>query len=102
MVFISQTGRLLRGLVRLSCRYPALTVALSVLLGALGLWYTLHELSFRTSGRDLLPEHAGYVVRYTEYKKEFGESHTSSFSSIVTGRSPKPLPSTRIWAHFRS
>ncbi|HLC41604.1 MAG TPA: MMPL family transporter [Methylomirabilota bacterium] len=73
MVFISQTGRLLRGLVRLSCRYPALTVALSVLLGALGLWYTLHELSFRTSGRDLLPEHAGYVVRYTEYKKEFGE-----------------------------
>jgi hopanoid biosynthesis associated RND transporter like protein HpnN len=73
VVFISQTGRLLRQLVRLSCRYPALTVALSVLLGALGLWYTLHELSFRTSGRDLLPEQAGYVVRYTEYKKEFGE-----------------------------
>ena len=33
---------------------------------------------------------------------EFGESHTSSFSSILMGWSPKLLPSMRMWAHLRS
>src|SRR5207248_625560 len=33
---------------------------------------------------------------------EFGESHTSSFSSTLSGTSPNAWPSTRMWAHLRS
>ena len=33
---------------------------------------------------------------------EFGESHTSSFISTVSGTSPNAWPSTRMWAHLRS
>ena len=33
---------------------------------------------------------------------EFGESHTSSFSSMLMGTSPKPVPSSRMCAHLRS
>jgi len=73
MIAISRTGRLLRRLVRLSCRRPAVTTAISLLLAVAGITYTLHTLSFRTSGRDLLPRNAGYVVRYNQYASEFGE-----------------------------
>jgi uncharacterized protein len=73
MITISRTGRQLRRLVRLSCRRPLLTTLLSVILAAAGVAYTLHALSFKTSGRDLLPKDAGYVVRYNQYAREFGE-----------------------------
>ena len=73
MIAISRTGRLLRRLVRLSCRRPILTTLLSLLLAAAGVTYTLHALTFKTSGRDLLPKDAGYVVRYNQYAREFGE-----------------------------
>jgi hypothetical protein len=33
---------------------------------------------------------------------EFGESHTSSFSSMLIGWSPNPRPSRRMCAHLRS
>ncbi len=33
---------------------------------------------------------------------EFGESQTSSFSSTLSGTSPKALPSRRMCAHLRS
>jgi hypothetical protein len=33
---------------------------------------------------------------------EFGESHTSSFASSVSGTSPKASPSSRMCAHLRS
>src|SRR3954453_10495558 len=33
---------------------------------------------------------------------EFGESHTSSFISTLSGTSPKAWPSTRMCAHLRS
>src|SRR5215470_10687967 len=69
----SRTGRLLRGLVRLSCRRPVLTALLSLILAVAGIAYTLHALTFKTSGRDLLPKDAGYVVRYNQYAREFGE-----------------------------
>jgi hopanoid biosynthesis associated RND transporter like protein HpnN len=49
------------------------TTAISLLLAVAGITYTLHTLSFRTSGRDLLPRNAGYVVRYNQYASEFGE-----------------------------
>jgi len=73
MIVISRTGRLLRRLVRLSCRRPLLTTALSLILAVAGVAYTLHALSFKTSGRDLLPKDAGYVVRYNQYARDFGE-----------------------------
>jgi hopanoid biosynthesis associated RND transporter like protein HpnN len=73
MIAISRTGRLLRRLVRLSCRRPVATTAISLLLAVAGITYTLHTLSFRTSGRDLLPRDAGYIVRYNQYAREFGE-----------------------------
>jgi hopanoid biosynthesis associated RND transporter like protein HpnN len=73
MIAISRTGRLLRRLVRVACARPVLTVALSVALAALGIAYTLHALTFKTSGRDVLPQNASYVKRYVEYARDFGE-----------------------------
>jgi len=73
MIAISRTGRTLRRLVRLSCRRPGVTVAISVLLAAAAVAYTAHALTFKTSTRALLPQDAGYVARYAEYAKEFGE-----------------------------
>ena len=73
MIVISRTGRILRRVVRLSCRRPAVTVAISLLLAAVAIAYTAHSLTFKTSTRALLPQNAGYVARYTEYTKEFGE-----------------------------
>jgi hopanoid biosynthesis associated RND transporter like protein HpnN len=49
------------------------TVAISLLLAAAAVAYTAHALTFKTSTRALLPQDAGYVVRYAEYAKEFGE-----------------------------
>src|SRR4029450_6293372 len=48
MVAISRTGRLLRRLVRLSCRRPLVTTAISLLLAAAGGTDTLHTLSLGT------------------------------------------------------
>src|SRR5262247_954603 len=73
MISISLVGRVLRQLVRVTCRRPWLTIACSLLLGFLGVGYALHALTFKTSTRSLLPAHAGYVVRYDEYAAEFGE-----------------------------
>ncbi|MEX2224793.1 MAG: MMPL family transporter [Candidatus Rokuibacteriota bacterium] len=73
MIAISRTGRVLRRLVRLSCRRPAVTVAIALLLAALSIAYTTHALTFKTSTRALLPQDAGYVIRYAEYAREFGE-----------------------------
>jgi hypothetical protein len=73
MVAISRTGRLLRRLVRLSCRRPGVTVAISLLLAVVSVAYTVQALTFKTSTRSLLPQDAGFVVRYAEYAKEFGE-----------------------------
>jgi uncharacterized protein len=73
MIAISRTGRVLRRLVRLSCRRPAVTVAIALLLAAVAVAYTTYALTFKTSARALLPQDAGYVLRYGEYAKEFGE-----------------------------
>ena len=73
MIVISRTGRLLRRLVRLSCRRPVVTTVISLLLAVAGVTYTVRTLTFGTSGRDLLPRDAGYIVRYNQYAREFGE-----------------------------
>src|SRR5262249_27798148 len=73
MTAISRTGRLLSRLARASCRRPLLTLVLSLLFAAAGIAYTLHALTFKTSGRDVLPQSAPYVKRYIEYARDFGE-----------------------------
>jgi hopanoid biosynthesis associated RND transporter like protein HpnN len=73
MIAISRTGRELRRLVRISCRHPLLTVVISLLLAAAALAYTVHALTFKTSGRDVLPQDAPYVKRYIQYARDFGE-----------------------------
>ena len=73
MITISKTGRLLRQLVRVSCARPWLTVLLSLALAVAGVFYTLHALTFKTSGRDVLPQSAPYVKRYVEIARDFGE-----------------------------
>jgi len=40
---------------------------------AVGVAHTLHALTFKTSMRALLPQDAGYVARYAEYARDFGE-----------------------------
>jgi hopanoid biosynthesis associated RND transporter like protein HpnN len=73
MIAISRTGRLLRRLVRVSCRRPYVTVGLSLVLAALSIAVTVQSLRFKTSGRDVLPQNAGYVQKYVEYARDFGE-----------------------------
>lgn len=73
MIAISRTGRMLRRLVRASCRRPYLTVGLSLALAVLGVAVTVDGLRFKTSGRDVLPQNAGYVQKYVEYARDFGE-----------------------------
>jgi hopanoid biosynthesis associated RND transporter like protein HpnN len=69
----STTGRVLRRLVRVACRRPALTVILSLALAAAGVGYTVAALTFKTSGRDLLPPGQRYAVLFEEYARDFGE-----------------------------
>src|SRR4026209_771543 len=73
MVALSRTGPLPPRLVRLSCPRPIFTVGIALLLAAISVFYTVHALTFRTSTRALLPQNAGFVQRYGEYAKEFGE-----------------------------
>ncbi len=73
MITISRTGRVLRQLVRLSGRRPLITLLVSLVLAAAGVAYTLHALTFKTSGRDVLPQNASYVKRHVEYARDFGE-----------------------------
>jgi uncharacterized protein len=85
MIAISRTGRLLRRLVRVSCARPILTVALSVALAVTGLLYTVSALTFKTSGRDVLPQNASYVKRYVEIARDFGE--LEDFVVVIEARS---------------
>src|SRR5262249_7290110 len=73
MMPISRPGSLLRRLVRTCCARPVVTVVVSLALAALGIAYTLTTLTFKTSGRDVLPQNAPYVKRYVEIARDFGE-----------------------------
>jgi uncharacterized protein len=69
----SRTARLLRRLVRHSCRRPRVTLLLAVLLAAGSVVYALTTLTFATSTRALLPRNQPYIERYVQYDREFGE-----------------------------
>jgi hopanoid biosynthesis associated RND transporter like protein HpnN len=90
---ISKTGRSLRGLTRAACRYPVLTVALSLLVGGLSLAYTVHALRFETSTRALLPRGRDYVIRAEQYDKDFAEPE-----DIVVVVEAGPFEAARMYA----
>lgn len=81
------TGHLLRHLVRLSVRFPVLTVLLSSLLTASSLVYTIAALTFETSNLSLLPPGQRYAQRYAEYREEFGK--LNDIVVVVEGRHPE-------------
>jgi hopanoid biosynthesis associated RND transporter like protein HpnN len=68
----TQTGRVLRGVVRLSCARPKITVLLAILLAGISVAYAIRHLGFKTSQADLLPRSV-YIDRYEEYEKQFGD-----------------------------
>jgi hypothetical protein len=59
--------------VRRAIDRPGLTIALCLLLAALGLGYTARTLTFQTSSVDLLPPDRIYVQRFKHYLRDFGE-----------------------------
>ncbi len=75
---------MLRGLVRASCRRPALTVALSLVLAAAAIAYTFQALTFKTSSQDLLPPGQRYATLFAEYARDFGE--IEDITVVVEGR----------------
>jgi hopanoid biosynthesis associated RND transporter like protein HpnN len=87
------TGRALGLLVRVSCAYPLLTVALAALLTAASLWYAATHLGLATSTRALLPQGLPYVERFVEYDREFGE--LDDLVIVVEARS---LPEATVYA----
>ena len=63
---------------------PVLTVVLSLACAAAGVFYSLQELTFMASGRDLLPPGQAYVQRYGEYMNDFGE--LDEIAVVVEGK----------------
>jgi hopanoid biosynthesis associated RND transporter like protein HpnN len=101
----SQVGRLLRRLVRLSCRRPWLTLLAGVLLAGVSVVYALTTLTFATSTRALLPKNEPYIVRYVEYDQEFGELDDLAIvveapslpeATLYAGRLVKELKEARV------
>ena len=84
MSVASRTGGALRRLLQVACARPALTVVLSTLFAVLGVGYSFRELTFMTSGRDLLPPDRAYVQRYNEYQKDFRD--LDEIAVVVAGR----------------
>ena len=82
----SWIGRALAVIAQACGRRPLLTVVVSVALGAAGVFYTVHALSFVTSNLRLLPQDERYVVLLKEYQRDFGELN----DIVVVVESPAP------------
>lgn len=91
---MSRTGRLLRGIVRLSCARPAVTVLLAVLLAALSVWYALTTLTLATSTRALLPRSQPYIQRWVQLSGEFG-----GLDDLVIAVEAPTLPEGKVYAN---
>jgi len=88
----TQTGRTLRGLVRLSCARPRVTILVAVLLAALSVAYAVRSLGFKTDQAGLLPR-TTFLQRYTEFEKQFGD--LDDLVIVVDARS---LPEAQAYA----
>ena len=105
MTATSRTGRLLRRLVRASCRRPRLTILAAVALAAAAVLYALLALTFATSTRALLPRNEPYIERYVEYDREFGELDDLAIvveapslpeATVYAGRLVRELKAARV------
>ena len=92
MSLTTQTGRILRGIVRLSCARPRVTVLLAVLLAALSVVYAMRHLGFKTDQADLLPR-STFIQRYAEFERQFGD--LDDLVIVVDARS---LPEAQAYA----
>jgi hopanoid biosynthesis associated RND transporter like protein HpnN len=90
----SKSGRLLRRLVRLSCRRPRLTLLGAVLIAAVSVLYAVTTLTFATSTRALMPRNVPFIERYGEYEREFGE--LDDLAIVVEAPS---LPEATVYAN---
>jgi len=89
----SKTGRLLRRLVRVSCRRPRVTLLIAMVLTAVSTVYALTTLTFATSTRALMPR-TPYIERYGEYDKEFGD-----LDDLVIVVEAASLPEATVYAN---
>jgi predicted RND superfamily exporter protein len=72
-VTLSLTARILQIVVRRCSVRPAFTVAIGILLAALGTGYAAHSLTLETSKFHLLPLHQRYATLYKDYAEDFGQ-----------------------------
>jgi uncharacterized protein len=80
------TARVLAAIVLTSSHRPLVTVAVSLVLAAAAIAYTVTTLTFVTSNLRLLPQHERYVVLLKEYQRDFGELN----DIVVVVESPTP------------
>ncbi len=92
MSLTSQTGRVLRAIVRLSCARPRVTVLLAVLLAGVSVAYAVRHLGFKTDQADLLPRSV-FIQRYQEFEDQFGD--LDDLVIVVEARS---LPEAQAYA----
>jgi len=88
----TQTGRALRGIVRLSCAKPRITVLLAVLLDAVSVAHAVRHLGFKTDQAGLLPR-STFIERYKDYERRFGD--LDDLVIVVDARS---LPEAQAYA----
>jgi hopanoid biosynthesis associated RND transporter like protein HpnN len=88
----TQTGRALRGIVRLSCAKPRITVLLAVLLAGVSVAHAVRHLGFRTDQAALLPR-STFIERYKDYERRFGD--LDDLVIVVDARS---LPEAQAYA----
>ena len=65
--------RVLVGLVQLVCRWPILTLALSLTAAAVSVYLASTRLEFHTQRSDLISPRKDYVQRWQRYLSEFGD-----------------------------
>jgi len=65
----------LRSLTILCCRFPGTVLVLSVLLAALGLYWSYGHLGLKMSRLDLINPHSGFNKLWLDYVDEFGDSN---------------------------
>jgi len=88
----TQTGRILRGIVRISCARPRVTVLIAILLAGLSVAYAMRHLGFKTDQADLLPR-TKFIERYAEFERQFGD--LDDLVIVVEARS---LPEAQAYA----
>ena len=89
---MTQLGRLLRGVVRICCARPRVTVTIALLLTGLSMAYSVRHMGFKTNQSDLLPRSV-FIERYKEYERQFGD--LDDLVIVVDARS---LPEAQAYA----